>query len=137
MSRALGRLRHALGDPLLIPAGRGLQPTPRAEAIAGPLREVLADVHTRVLAPALFDPATATRRFSIPSTDYTDIVLMPQIYAELARSAPGLGIDLVGPAAAFGRGLEEAQVDLVVGIAATASRCSGPAPSSGTAGTAS
>lgn len=122
MSRALGRLRDALGDPLLVPAGRGLERTPRAEAIAGPLREVLADVRTRVLAPAVFDPATTTRRFSVSSTDYTDVVLMPEIYAELARSAPGLGVDLVGPAAAFARGLEEAQVDLVVGIAAAASR---------------
>lgn len=121
MSRSLGRLRDALGDPLLVPAGRGLQPTPRAIAIAGPLREVLADVRTRVLAPMVFSPETATRRFSVSSTDYTDVVLMPRIYAALARHAPGVGVDLVGPAAAFGRGLEEAQVDLVVGIAAGAS----------------
>ena len=52
MSRALGRLRDALGDPLLVPSGRGLQPTPRALAVAGPLREVLADVR-RVLAPEI------------------------------------------------------------------------------------
>jgi DNA-binding transcriptional LysR family regulator len=121
MSRALGRLREALKDPLLVPAGRGLQPTPRAEAIAGPLREVLADLRTRVLAPSTFDPTTATRRFAVSSTDYTDTVLMPAIYTELAKTAPGVGLDLVGPAAAFGRGLEEAKVDLVMGIAAGAS----------------
>lgn len=120
MSRALGRLREALADPLLVPAGRGLQATPRAEALAGPLREVLADIRTRVLAPSVFDPGTATRRFTVSSTDYTDLVLMPGVYAQLARSAPGVGVDLVGPAAAFSRGLEEAQVDLVVGMAAGA-----------------
>jgi DNA-binding transcriptional LysR family regulator len=30
MSRALARLRAATGDPLLVRAGRGLVPTPRA-----------------------------------------------------------------------------------------------------------
>src|SRR3954454_17654655 len=30
MSRALGRLRETTGDPLLVRAGRGLVPTPRA-----------------------------------------------------------------------------------------------------------
>ncbi|MCG8922532.1 LysR family transcriptional regulator [Lentzea sp. CC55] len=30
MSRALARLRRATGDPLLVKAGRGLVPTPRA-----------------------------------------------------------------------------------------------------------
>ena len=33
MSRALARLRHTTGDPLLVRAGRGLVPTPRALAL--------------------------------------------------------------------------------------------------------
>src|SRR6476660_8329733 len=33
MSRALARLREATGDPLLVRAGRGLVPTPRALAL--------------------------------------------------------------------------------------------------------
>ncbi len=40
MSRALARLRHTTGDPLLVRAGRGLVPTPRALALReriGPL----------------------------------------------------------------------------------------------------
>jgi DNA-binding transcriptional LysR family regulator len=59
MSRALGRLRAALGDPLLVPARRGLEPTPCALALVGPLREILAGVRAQVLAPAVFDPTTA------------------------------------------------------------------------------
>ena len=34
MSRTLSRLRGALGDPVLVPAGRAMVPTPHAEAIA-------------------------------------------------------------------------------------------------------
>ena len=33
MSRALARLREATGDPLLVRAGRGLVPTPRAQQL--------------------------------------------------------------------------------------------------------
>src|SRR6476660_5728649 len=42
MSRALARLRDAMGDPLLVRAGRGLVPTPRALELReriGPLVE--------------------------------------------------------------------------------------------------
>ena len=35
MSRALARLREATGDPLLVRAGRGLVPSPRAQPFAG------------------------------------------------------------------------------------------------------
>ncbi len=34
MSRTLGRIREAIGDPVLVRAGRGLAPTPRAAAAA-------------------------------------------------------------------------------------------------------
>jgi DNA-binding transcriptional LysR family regulator len=37
MSRALARLRETTGDPLLVRAGRGLVPTPRAFARASGL----------------------------------------------------------------------------------------------------
>ena len=43
-STALARLRKVLGDPLLVKHGRYLRPTPRAEALVGPVREVLATI---------------------------------------------------------------------------------------------
>ena len=42
MSRALARLREATGDPLLVRAGRGLVPTPRALALRERVGELLA-----------------------------------------------------------------------------------------------
>ena len=41
MSRTLARLRDQLGDPLLVRSRGGMVPTPRAEALAGPLRRWL------------------------------------------------------------------------------------------------
>ena len=40
-SHALARLRHMLGDELFIRTPEGMQPTPRAERIAQPIREAL------------------------------------------------------------------------------------------------
>jgi hypothetical protein len=47
MSATLARLRKLFNDPVLIRQGRGLIPTPLAESLATPVRELLTDVETR------------------------------------------------------------------------------------------
>src|SRR5580658_880622 len=44
MSRTLTRLRAATGDPLLVRAGRGLVPTPRAVELRGRVHELAREV---------------------------------------------------------------------------------------------
>ena len=51
MSRALARLRATTGDPLLVRAGRGLVPTPRALELRDRVRDLVQDVQA-VLRPA-------------------------------------------------------------------------------------
>ncbi|MBC7213409.1 MAG: LysR family transcriptional regulator, partial [Pseudomonas sp.] len=41
MSRTLGRIREAMGDPILVRAGRGLVPTPRALALRDQVRALV------------------------------------------------------------------------------------------------
>src|SRR5256885_1841985 len=53
MSHTLARIREAFGDPILVRAGRSLVPTPRALALAEPVRALLAQ------ARALQDPVDA------------------------------------------------------------------------------
>src|SRR3712207_9423601 len=43
MSRALARLRETTGDPLLVRAGRGLVPTPRALELRERVRQLVQD----------------------------------------------------------------------------------------------
>ncbi len=60
MSRTLGRLRRVVGDPLLVPSGRGLTLTPRARemqprvqaALAGAVAALLTATPDRTLLPA-------------------------------------------------------------------------------------
>ena len=51
MSRALARLRATTGDPLLVRAGRGLVPTPRALELRAQVSQLVHDAIT-VLRPA-------------------------------------------------------------------------------------
>src|ERR1700704_4829306 len=67
MSRTLARLRAATGDPLLVRAGRGMVPTPRATELRGRVRD-LAQSAQAVLRPAVvasLDLAELKRSFTI------------------------------------------------------------------------
>ena len=68
VSRALGRLRDELADPLLVRDGRGLVPTPFASSLRPRLRASLLDLE-RTLAhdgPALLDVVTERQELSMP-----------------------------------------------------------------------
>jgi DNA-binding transcriptional LysR family regulator len=92
LSHALNRLRDLVGDPLFIRTPRGMLPTPRAEQLAGPLRQALADLQG-ALAPEAFVPAEATRRFALAVNNYAAIVLVPPVVAAVAAAAPGVHLD--------------------------------------------
>ena len=65
MSAALAKLRTALGDPLFVRTGRGMQPTPHAVDLAEPIRRVLDTVQAEVLHKRTFEAATTRRVFTI------------------------------------------------------------------------
>src|SRR5690349_13081835 len=88
MSHSLSRLRDVLGDPLLVRAKNGLQPTPRAASLIEPLDRLLSDANALLAPPTRFEPRTSTRRFRIAASDYMEIVLMPALLEQLGREAP-------------------------------------------------
>lgn len=94
VSHSLGRLREQLGDPLFVRSGRGMEPTPYADAL---VRTV--EPHLRAVADALsdvgsFEPARSRRVFRLASIDLLDRVLLPRILACLGREAPGLKVEV-------------------------------------------
>lgn len=92
-SRALGRLRRMLADRLVVRTPQGLEPTPRAAALAEPVARLLEGARS-IVAPAAFDPATARGKIVIGSVDYTTLLLMPALVARLSRLAPGLDLEV-------------------------------------------
>src|SRR5690349_6392321 len=93
MSHRLARLRETLQDPLFTRSSRGLLPTPRAESVAGPLRDALAALEAAVAPPQPFDPRASRYTVSIAMPDLL-VPLAPRLVAALVADAPGVRVQL-------------------------------------------
>lgn len=115
-SDALRRLRETLGDPLLVRAGGGMLPTPRAQALVRPLAEILDRIRSDVTSARGFTPGESRRRFALCLSDVGSYVLWPRIVQAVRARAPGVTVDLrpLGQAA-IAPALESGEVDLAVG----------------------
>lgn len=116
MSHTLGRLRALLGDALLVRAGAGMTPTPRAESLALPVKEVLAATRLLLDAPARFDPGALSRRFRVVCTDHVSTVLLEPADALLQQEAPGVDLDVVSLVPSTMQDLRKGAVDLAIGV---------------------
>jgi DNA-binding transcriptional LysR family regulator len=116
MSRALGRLRALLGDPLLTRGRTGLVPTPAALRLHPIVRSALAEVE-RMVAPRSFDPATWTAEIAIAASDQQTIQLLPDVMARVARDAPALRVNVVPAGPDTWSDLRDGRLHLAFGIA--------------------
>lgn len=113
-SHALARLRALTGDALLVRGPRGMLPTPRAEALASPVREALAGLD-RALAPAAaFEPRSTRRRFRVVGGDLAELVLFPPLFARLGAEAPGVDLSALPTPSDAALALERGEVDLAI-----------------------
>lgn len=116
MSRALARLREVTGDPLLVRAGRGLVPTPRAielRAQVGPIVEGA----KAVLRPAeALDLARLTRRFVLRSSEGFAETFGPALLSVIAAQAPGVTLQFLTKPDKESAPLREGEVDLETGV---------------------
>ena len=94
MSRILARLREDFGDPLLVRSGAGMKRTPRAEALADPVRALLKQAAALYESEA-FDPTAAERVFRAAIPDVVAATLLAPLIEAMAREAPGCRIDLI------------------------------------------
>jgi DNA-binding transcriptional LysR family regulator len=117
MSRTLARLRAATGDPLLVRAGRGLVPTPRAIALRGRVRET-AEEALALLRPAIagLDLSRLERSFTIRANDGFVEALGPRLLAAIADAAPGVRLRFAPKPDKDVRALREGLVDLEIGV---------------------
>lgn len=118
MSNALARLRDALGDPLFVRSPDGMQPTPRAEALALPLAAALAQLDNALGATAAFVPKTAELTFNLATFDFEQLVLLPALLETLSREAPGIRLSVTVPRERLPiADLQQGRIDLMIGIA--------------------
>lgn len=115
VSAALGRLRHALDDPLFVRHGRNLSPTRFASDLQGPLRDLLNQTETLLTGPQGFDPARQERAFRISGSDFFAELMMPQLADHLSRVAPLVRVQLVNLVPdSYIESLEQFDIDLAL-----------------------
>ena len=116
MSRALARLRSVTGDPLLVRAGRGLVPTPRALELRGRVRQVVVDAEA-VLRPALkLDLQSLSRTFVIRSTEGFAETFGPELIDRASAEAPMVQLSFLAKPDKDSTPLRDGTVDLETGV---------------------
>jgi DNA-binding transcriptional LysR family regulator len=91
-SRALQRLREAIGDPLFVRAGNRLVPTERARALAGPTARAIEAARSVFQPSEGLDPALATGDFVLTLGDELQQALFPSIVARVQAVWPGIDL---------------------------------------------
>jgi len=119
MSRALSRLRETTGDPLLVRAGRGLVPTPRAIELRERVGQLVDDANA-VLRPAeSLDLARLVRTFTLRTSEGFAENFGTGLVARVSEDAPGVRLRFVVKADNDGTPLRDGSVDLETGVVAT------------------
>lgn len=116
MSRALARLREVTGDPLLVRAGRGLVPTPRALALREEVSRLVQDAQT-VLRPAdMLELEKLHRTFTIRASDGFVENFGTDLLERIGREAPGVRLRFVQKPDRESKPLRDGAVDLELGV---------------------
>lgn len=116
MSRALARLRETTGDPLLVRAGRGLVPTPRAMELREQVSRLVQEAHAVLRPTQTVDMAQVVRTFTLRASEEFVENFGPALLARIARDAPGVRLRFVNKTDKDSAPLREGSVDLDTGV---------------------
>jgi DNA-binding transcriptional LysR family regulator len=116
MSRSLARLRRTTADPLLVRAGRGLVPSPRAEELRERVRQVVHDAEAALRPARPLDPARLARTFTLRTSDGFVENFGPALVARVANEAPRVRLRFVTRVDRDSGPLREGTVDLETGV---------------------
>lgn len=114
MSHTLNRLRDLFDDPLLVRGRGGMMLTPRAEALALPLRSGLLSLQRALDEPAAFDPKRSRRLFRIVSPDLFDVLALPTLLHRIGKRAPHVDVAVLPTWSQLHDQLETGDVDLAI-----------------------
>jgi DNA-binding transcriptional LysR family regulator len=116
MSAAVSRLRAWFDDPLFVKTGAEMKATPRALALARPVRSVIDTIKGDILQRPGFDAAKTDRTFTVITPDIGEANFVPRLLARISESAPDARLRTISksrPAAA--EALEAGEAELAIG----------------------
>ncbi len=118
MSRALARLRAVTGDQLLVRAGRGLVPTPRATQMRDRVRELVEEAQAVLRPAAGLDLSTLERTFAIRASDGLAELMGPRLIQKVQSEAPGVRLHFLRKLDKDSSGLRDGSLDFETGVVA-------------------
>jgi DNA-binding transcriptional LysR family regulator len=118
MSRQLTRLREVTGDPLLVRAGRGLVPTPRATAMRGAVHDLVEEAQVLLRPADRLELATLDRSFTFRMSDGFAETFGPPLIERAQQEAPRVRLRFVRKLDKDSEGLRDGSVDLETGVVA-------------------
>lgn len=116
MSRTLARLRTATGDPLLVRAGRGLVPSPRALELKASVGQVVGQAMTILSPTEAVVLKDVKRTFTLRTSDGFVETFGPALLSLIAAEAPGITIHFIQKVTRDGALLRDGTVDLETGV---------------------
>lgn len=116
MSRSLARLREATGDPLLVRAGRGLVPSPRALELRERIGPLVQEAQAALRPAAALDLGKLAREFTLRTREGFVENFGAALLARVAAEAPGVRLRFVPKPDRDSTPLREGRVDLETGV---------------------
>ncbi len=118
MSRALARLREATGDPLLVRAGRGLVPTPRAIELRERVHQLVQDAEAVLRPSKKLNLQQLIRTFTLRTSEGFVENFGPSLIARISQEAPGVRLCFVLKPDKDSAPLRDGIIDLETGVVA-------------------
>lgn len=116
VSYGLAKLRRIYGDALFVRMRRGVQPTPVAVALAGPVAAAM-EIVRGTIKKVEFVPADSRRTFRLAMSDIGERYFLPRLAGRLGAEAPHVVIETLSPLLAeLTDGLATGEIDLAVGF---------------------
>jgi DNA-binding transcriptional LysR family regulator len=119
MSRSLARLRETTGDPLLVRAGRGLVPTPRALELRDKVNQLVQDAEAALRPAKAPDLNQLKRTFTLRTSEGFAENFGPDLIARVGMEAPGVLLRFVQKLDKDSAQLREGTIDLETGVVVT------------------
>ncbi len=116
MSRALARLRETTGDPLLVRAGRGLVPTPRALQLREAVSQLVPAAVTALRPVEKLNLKKLRRTFTLRNSEGFVESFGPELIARVEAEAPGVRMHFVQKPDKDSKPLRDGIVDLETGV---------------------
>ena len=116
MSRALTRLRETTGDPLLVRAGRGLVPTPRAQMLREQVHRLVEEVDGVLRPDQALDLPSLRRTFTLRTSDGFVENYGAGLIARVTAEAPGVRLNFIQKTDKDSALLRDGRIDLETGV---------------------